>query len=89
MNVIVVMNADGSSAVNVDIQLGFKVPILSSSPYLLIPIGIVLFVLGLLLLREEKDNNFPLFFLVFSEETQNTKLFSLNRPVNNSLISFL
>jgi LPXTG-motif cell wall-anchored protein len=54
MNVVVVMNADGSSAVNADIQLGFKVPILSWLPYLLIPIGILLLVLGLLLFKRRK-----------------------------------
>jgi hypothetical protein len=54
MNVIVVMNADGSSAVNADIQLGFKVPILSWLPYLLIPLGLVLFVLGILLFKRRK-----------------------------------
>jgi hypothetical protein len=54
MNVIVIMNADGSSAVNADIQLGFKVPILSWLPYLLIPLGILFLVLGLLLFKRRK-----------------------------------
>jgi hypothetical protein len=54
MNVIVVMNADGSSAVKADIQLGFKVPILSWLPYLLLPIGILLLVLGLFLFKRRK-----------------------------------
>jgi hypothetical protein len=54
MNVVVVMNADGSSAVNADIQLGFKVPILGWLPYLLIPLGLGLFVLGILLFKRGK-----------------------------------
>jgi hypothetical protein len=54
MNVIVVMNADGSSTINADIQLGFKVPILSWLPYLLIPLGILFLVLGLLLFKRRK-----------------------------------
>lgn len=54
MNVIVVMNADASSGVNAEIQLGFKVPILGWLPYLLIPLGIILLVLGVLLFKRRK-----------------------------------
>ncbi len=54
MKMIVLMNADGSSGVNADLQLGFKVPILTWLPYLLIPLGILLCVVGYLLFRRRK-----------------------------------
>jgi len=54
MNVLVVMNGNGSSGVHANIQLGFKVPILGWLPYLLIPLGIVLLALGLLLVKKRK-----------------------------------
>lgn len=51
MKMIILMNADGSSGVNVDLQLGFKVPILTWLPYVLIPLGILMCVGGGLLSR--------------------------------------
>ena len=51
MKMLIIMNADGSSGVNADLQLGFKVPILTWLPYLLIPLGIVFCVGGYLLFR--------------------------------------
>jgi hypothetical protein len=54
MNVIVIMNSDASSGINADIQLGYKVPILTWLPYLLIPLGIILLVFGLLLFKRRK-----------------------------------
>lgn len=51
MKMIILMNADGSSGVNADLQLGFKVPVLTWLPYLLIPLGILLCVVGYLLFR--------------------------------------
>jgi hypothetical protein len=54
MKVVVIMNADGSSGVHANIQFGFKVPILSWLPYLLIPLGIVLLALGLLMIKKRK-----------------------------------
>lgn len=51
---LVVMNKDGSSNVNFDLQLGFKVPLLTWLPYLLIPLGAVLLILGIILLRKRK-----------------------------------
>ncbi len=51
---LVIMNADGSSNVNADLQLGFKVPILGWLPYLLFPLGIILLIAGILLLRMRK-----------------------------------
>jgi hypothetical protein len=54
MKMIILMNADGSSGVNADLQLGFKVPILTWLPYLLIPFGIILCLGGYLLFRRRK-----------------------------------
>jgi hypothetical protein len=54
MNMLVIMNADGSSNVNATFQLGHTVPILQWLPYLLIPFGIVLCVGGLLLIRKRR-----------------------------------
>jgi hypothetical protein len=51
MKMIVLMNADGSSGVNANLQLGFKVPILTWLPYLLVPLGILLCLGGYLLFR--------------------------------------
>ncbi len=55
MKMIILMNADGSSGVNADLQLGFKVPILTWLPYLLLSLGIV-FCLGGYLLFRRKSN---------------------------------
>jgi hypothetical protein len=52
---LVIMNADGSSNVNADLQLGFKVPILGWLPNLLLPLGIILLIAGILLLRMRKE----------------------------------
>lgn len=51
MKMIILMNADGSSEVNADLQLGFKVPILTWLPYLLISLGILLCLGGYLFFR--------------------------------------
>lgn len=51
MNIIILMNADGTAGVDVDLQLGFKVPILTWLPYLLIPLGILLCLAGYLLFK--------------------------------------
>lgn len=52
--ILVVMNADGSNNVEADLQLGFKVPIFSWLPYLLIPLGIVMCLGGIFLIRRRK-----------------------------------
>jgi len=54
MKMIVLMNADGSKEVNADLQLGFKVPILTWLPYILIPLGIVLSISGFALLSKRR-----------------------------------
>jgi hypothetical protein len=55
MKVVVIMNTDGSSNVNASLQLGFKVPILTWLPYVLIPLGILFLFLGLLLFKRRKS----------------------------------
>ena len=55
MNVVALMNADASSGVTANIQLGSKIPILTWLPYLLIPLGIIFLVLGLLLFKKRKS----------------------------------
>jgi hypothetical protein len=50
-NMLVVMNADGSSGVNTDIQLGYSMTLLGWLPYVLIPIGALLVILGLMLFK--------------------------------------
>lgn len=54
MKTLVIMNADGSSGVNADLQLGFKVPILTWLPYLLILLGSALCFAGFMVLRRLK-----------------------------------
>ncbi len=54
MKMIIIMNADGSSGVSANLQLGYKVPILTWLPYLLIPLGILLCFGGYLLFRRRK-----------------------------------
>ena len=55
MKMIILMNADGSSGVNADLQLGFKVPILTWLPYLLISVGILLCLGGYLVFRRRTN----------------------------------
>jgi hypothetical protein len=53
-NILVIMNADGSSNVDADIQLGFKVPLFGWLPYLLLALGIIMLVVGWFLFRYRK-----------------------------------
>jgi hypothetical protein len=48
------MNADGSSNVDADIQLGFKVPLFGWLPYLLLALSIIMLVVGWFLFRYRK-----------------------------------
>ena len=43
---LVIMNIDGTSNVQADIQLGTKIPVFTWLPLVLIPLGIVLFIAG-------------------------------------------
>jgi hypothetical protein len=54
MGMLVIMNADGLSGVDAQIQLGSRIPIYGWLPYVLLPIGIVLLMLGLLLFRKNR-----------------------------------
>lgn len=54
MNMIIIMNADGSTGVNADLQLGFQVPVLTWLPYLLIPLGVLLCIGGYVLFKRSK-----------------------------------
>ncbi len=51
-----VMNSDGSQNVTADIQIGFKSPILTMLPMVLLPLGIVLFAGGAALLFFKRKN---------------------------------
>lgn len=51
--ILIVMNADGSRNVQADIQLGFKVPIFSWMPFVLIPVGLILCLTGAFLIKQK------------------------------------
>lgn len=53
-NILIIMNSDGSSDVEADVQLAFKVPIFGWLPYLLIPVGAVLVLVVVFLFRRKK-----------------------------------
>jgi hypothetical protein len=48
------MDLDGSKGVEADIQLGFKVPILGWLAYLLIPLGVLMCICGIFLVKRRK-----------------------------------
>jgi len=54
MGMLVIMNTDGSNGVNATIQLGSRIAIYAWLPNLLIPIGIVLLIVGLILIKRKK-----------------------------------
>jgi hypothetical protein len=51
--VLVIMNADGSSGVNATVKFGSKLEIYGLLPFVLIPVGVVLLIVGLLLLLKK------------------------------------
>ncbi|MFA5363753.1 MAG: hypothetical protein WC325_01045 [Candidatus Bathyarchaeia archaeon] len=53
-NILVIMNADGSSNVDADVQLAFKVPIFGWLPYVLLALGLVMLLGGWFLVRYRK-----------------------------------
>ena len=53
-NYLVITNLDGSKGVAADIYLGFKIPVFSWLPYVLLPVGIIIFVGGILLVRKKR-----------------------------------
>jgi len=60
---LIIMNADGSRNVEADIQLGFKVPIFSWLPFVLILVGVIFCLIGIFVIRRknlikrQKSNN--------------------------------
>jgi hypothetical protein len=50
-----IMNSDGSQNITADIQIGFKSPILTILPLIFLPVGIIILIAGVLLLRKKKD----------------------------------
>lgn len=50
-----IMNSDGSQNITADIQIGFKSPILTILPPVFLPLGIIILIGGVLLLRRKKD----------------------------------
>jgi hypothetical protein len=57
--ILIIMNADGSRNVEADIQLGFKVPIFGWLAFVLIPVGVILCLIGVLVIRQKKLIKFP------------------------------
>jgi hypothetical protein len=51
---LIITNLDGSKSVTSDIYLGFKIPVFRWLPYVLIPLGIIIFVCGILLIKKIK-----------------------------------
>jgi hypothetical protein len=51
-NYLVITNPDGSPGVAANIALGFKIPVFNWLAYVLIPVGIVIFACGILLVRK-------------------------------------
>ena len=51
--ILIIMNSDGTTNVNADIQLGFKVPIFSWLTFVFIPLGILLFLVGIYVIRRK------------------------------------
>jgi hypothetical protein len=54
-----IMNSDGSKNITADIQIGFRSPILTVLPLIFIPVGIILLLIGVLLLRRKKNKTLP------------------------------
>jgi hypothetical protein len=51
---LVIMNADGSANVQADLQFATKVPIISVLPYVLIPTGAIVFIVGFVITKKHK-----------------------------------
>jgi hypothetical protein len=51
---LIVMNLDGSSNIEADIQLGIRVPIFIWLPYLLIPLGATFIAVGTILIKRRR-----------------------------------
>ena len=53
-NYLIITNLDGASGVAADISLGFKIPVFNWLAYVLIPVGIIIFVCGIFLVRKTR-----------------------------------
>jgi len=53
-NYLVITNLDGSKGVASNITLGYKIPIFNWLAYVLIPVGIIIFACGILLVRKKR-----------------------------------
>lgn len=51
--ILIIMNTDGSRNVEADIQLGFKVPIFSWLPFVLIPVGVIFCLIGIFVIKQK------------------------------------
>ena len=52
--ILIIMNSDGSSGVEADLQLGFKAPILGWLQFVLIPVGVIMCLAGIFVFRRKK-----------------------------------
>ena len=52
--ILIIMNADGSRNVEADIRLGFKVPIFSWLPFVLIPVGVIFCLIGIFVIKRKR-----------------------------------
>jgi hypothetical protein len=50
---LIIMNPDGSRNIEADIQLGFKVPIFHWLPFVLIPLGVILCLIAIFVIRQK------------------------------------
>ncbi len=53
-NYLIITNLDGSKGVAVNITLGYKIPIFNWLGYVLVPVGIIIFACGILLVRKKR-----------------------------------
>jgi hypothetical protein len=54
LGMLVITNVDGSKGVDATIQLGSKIAVYGWLPYLLIPVGVALLIIGLLIFKRSK-----------------------------------
>jgi hypothetical protein len=55
-SMLVIMNADGSNGVEATIQLGSRIALYSWLPYILLPAGLLLLIIGVFLVRKTRKN---------------------------------
>jgi hypothetical protein len=52
--ILVIMNSDGSSGIHTTIKFGSRLELYSVLPYVLLPVGVILLIAGMLLLRKKR-----------------------------------